>query len=108
MTAEVTDRFLRDARAAIKLRHPNIAQLHDFAIDEEGTAYIVTEFIQGLTLEEALAQEGPPPVELTLTIARQAGEERGQCIYLRIVPATESYRPKRICLRDPFASAEIE
>ena len=66
MTEEVTERFLRDARAAIKLRHPNIAQLHDFSIDEEGTAYIVTEFIEGLTLEEALAQEGPPPVELTL------------------------------------------
>jgi TonB family protein len=72
MTAEVTERFLRDARAAIKLRHPNIAQLHDFAIDEEGTAYIVTEFIEGLTLEEALAQEGPPPLELTLNLARQA------------------------------------
>ncbi len=72
MTEEVTERFLRDARAAIKLRHPNIAQLHDFSIDEEGTAYIVTEFIEGLTLEEALAREGPPPVELTLTIARQA------------------------------------
>ncbi|HEX4498463.1 MAG TPA: TonB family protein, partial [Thermoanaerobaculia bacterium] len=72
MTAEVTERFLRDARAAIKLRHPNIAQLHDFAIDEEGTAYIVTEFIEGLTLEEALAQDGPPPLELTLNLARQA------------------------------------
>src|ERR1700712_5105772 len=72
MTEEVTERFLREARTAIKLRHPNIAQLHDFTIDEEGTAFIVTELIEGLTLEEALAQEGPPPMELTLTMARQA------------------------------------
>ena len=72
MTEEVTRRFLQEARAAIKLRHPNIAQLHDFSIDEEGTAFIVTEFIAGLNLEEALADAGPPPVELALSIARQA------------------------------------
>jgi eukaryotic-like serine/threonine-protein kinase len=72
MTAEVTEAFLREARAVIKLRHPNISQLHDFTIDAEGDAYIVTELIEGLSLEEALAQEGPPPVPLTLTIAQQA------------------------------------
>jgi len=72
MTEEVTERFRREAQTATKLRHPNIAQLHDFSIDEEGTAFIVTELIEGLTLQEALAQEGPPPLELTLTIARQA------------------------------------
>ena len=46
--ARAGERFLREARAAIRLRHPNIAALHDFAIAEDGNAYIVMEFIDGL------------------------------------------------------------
>ena len=42
-------RFLGEARAASKLKHPNVAQVHDFAIDPEGTPYIVMEYIDGLS-----------------------------------------------------------
>lgn len=66
------ERFLREARAAIKLRHPNIAALHDFAIAEDGQAFIVMEFIDGWNLLEVLSGYGPPPVSLTLEIARQS------------------------------------
>ncbi|HKV11929.1 MAG TPA: TonB family protein [Thermoanaerobaculia bacterium] len=66
------ERFLQEARAAIKLRHPNIAVLHDFAIAEDGQAFIVMEFIDGWNLLEVLSGYGPPPVSLTLEIARQS------------------------------------
>jgi serine/threonine-protein kinase len=70
---ELRARFLREARLAIKLRHPNIAQLYDFTVDEEdGTAFIVMEYISGKTLQDVLAQGGPPPLGLTLEIARQS------------------------------------
>jgi len=70
---ELRARFLREARLAIKLRHPNIAQLYDFTVDEEdGTAFIVMEYISGKTLEDVLAQGGPPPLGLTLEIAQQS------------------------------------
>src|SRR3979411_421548 len=49
---ELRTRFLREARLAIKLRHANIAQLYDFTIDEDGTAFIVMEFISGMTFED--------------------------------------------------------
>src|ERR1700753_217921 len=45
------DRSLREPRLAIRLRHPNIAQLHDFAIAADGNAYIVMELIDGSTLQ---------------------------------------------------------
>ena len=45
-------RFLREAKSAIQLRHPNIAQLYDFSVDEDGAAYMVMEFIDGVNLEE--------------------------------------------------------
>lgn len=66
------ERFLREARVAIRLRHPNIAALHDFAIAADGSAYIVMEFIDGSTLQEILDRHGRPPLPLTLEIARQS------------------------------------
>ncbi|HEX4962329.1 MAG TPA: protein kinase [Thermoanaerobaculia bacterium] len=70
---EFKARFQREARVAIRLRHPNIAQLLDFTMDEEdGTAFIVMEFIDGMTLEEVLLNSGPPPLGLALEIAQQS------------------------------------
>lgn len=70
---ELKARFVREARFAIKLRHPNIAQLYDFTVDDDdATAFIVMEFIDGLNLEEMLALHGPPPVGFALEIARQS------------------------------------
>ena len=69
---ELADRFQREARAAIRLRHPNIAQLHDFAVGSGGTAYIVMEYIDGLTLEDTQRVHGVPPLGLTLEIASQS------------------------------------
>ena len=68
---ELRERFQREARAAIQLRHPNIAQLYDFSIDEEGTAYIVLEFIDGITFEEFAQQPEARHLPLTLALAQQ-------------------------------------
>ena len=65
-------RFRREAKAAIRLKHQNVAQLYDFSVDETGNAYIVMEFIDGVTLLEMLQANGPPPIDLTLEIARQS------------------------------------
>jgi serine/threonine protein kinase len=69
---EAADRFLREAQAAIKLRHPNVAVLHDFAVADDGRAFIVMEHIEGWNLLEVLSGFGPPPIALTIEIARQS------------------------------------
>ena len=71
-TPEAEERFLREARTACRLRHPNLALLHDFDLGEDGRAYIVLEYIEGSTLRELLERLGPPPLTLALEIARQA------------------------------------
>lgn len=71
-TPDLADRFRREAQVAIRLRHPNIAQLHDFAVDGEGNAFIVMEFIDGITLEELAAGPELPATGLVLEIAQQA------------------------------------
>jgi TonB family protein len=70
-TPEAEERFQREARTACRLRHPNVALLHDFALGDDGRAYIVLEHIEGSTLRELLQSLGPPPLPLALEIARQ-------------------------------------
>jgi serine/threonine-protein kinase len=69
---EVKARFVREARTVIRLRHPNIAQLYDFSLDAESNAYIVMEYIEGLTLEELQRKVGVAPIAFTLAVASQA------------------------------------
>jgi serine/threonine protein kinase len=69
---EFKARFIREARVAIKLRHPNVAHLYDFTIGDDDVAFIVMEFIDGRTLEELLKAVGPPPLGLAIEIAQQS------------------------------------
>lgn len=53
-------RFAREARAAAKLRHPNITQAFDF--DQAGDYhYIAMEFIEGVTLQDWIQKTGVMP-----------------------------------------------
>ncbi len=70
--AEFKARFIREARVAIKLRHPNVAHLYDFTIGDDDVAFIVMEFIDGRTLEELLKAVGPPPLGLAIEVAQQS------------------------------------
>jgi len=69
---DVRERFLREARTAIQLRHPNVAQLYEFELDENGTAWMVLEYIDGRTVEQLVAAGEAGPLRLRLEIAVQA------------------------------------
>jgi serine/threonine protein kinase len=65
------ERFYREARIAAKARHRNIAQIFDFSVDE-GVAFIIMEYIDGVTLQDILADHGPMSVSLALEVAQQS------------------------------------
>ncbi len=75
--ADFRARFLREAQLVARLRHPNLALLHEFALAESGAGCIVMEFIEGLSLRDVLETSGPPSLGLTLEIARQGLEALG-------------------------------
>lgn len=62
-------RFLREARAAARIDHPNAVQLIDVGQCEDGTPYIVSEFLQGETVAERLHRQGALPPRHAATIA---------------------------------------
>ncbi|MBI5365543.1 MAG: serine/threonine protein kinase [Planctomycetes bacterium] len=61
LAAEVVERFKREASAAARLDHPNIARV--LRVDEHfGTHYYVMDFIEGVPLHKLLAARGTAPI----------------------------------------------
>ena len=74
---QLRERFMQEARTAARLHHPNLVQLYDLAFHEDGTAYMVLEWIEGLDLAKLLKEYGPPPLAATLDMAGQALDALG-------------------------------
>jgi hypothetical protein len=63
-------RFLREARAAASVRHPNVASVFHLGKSDQNHFYAM-EFVEGETLERLVKQSDRLPVKLALEIARQ-------------------------------------
>jgi len=64
------DQFIREARAAGQLNHPNIIQVHDVGTEND-IHYFSMEFVDGSTCMQLLKADGPFPVPEALEISRQ-------------------------------------
>lgn len=67
---EIVARFEREAIAAGRIDHPNVAGATDFGRLEDGSLYLVLEYVDGRSLSDLL-KEGPLGVERVLSIGRQ-------------------------------------
>jgi WD40 repeat protein/Tfp pilus assembly protein PilF len=65
------DRFLREARSAAQLRHPSIVTVHDVG-QVEGLPFLVSDFVQGVTLTDLLSARRPGLRETAELIAAVA------------------------------------
>ncbi|MFL6596444.1 MAG: protein kinase domain-containing protein [Chthoniobacterales bacterium] len=70
--AEARERFMREARTAASLRHPNVATVYHFGIREEnGQCFCAMELVEGETLETRVRRTGPLNALTTIEIALQ-------------------------------------
>src|SRR5215472_7781626 len=70
--AEARERFMREARTAAALRHPNVATVYHFGIREEnGQCFCAMELVEGETLETCVRRTGPLDALTTIDIALQ-------------------------------------
>jgi serine/threonine protein kinase len=71
---EFVERFKREARAAGRLRHPNVVDVTDFGFSGTGSdrvAYLVMEYLDGCTLSDVLAEESRLPLYWAVDILEQ-------------------------------------
>ena len=64
-------RFLREARAAAQLHHPNVARVTHYG-EEGGECFYVMELVEGETLEARVRRDGPLPLVTALEVMEQA------------------------------------
>src|SRR6267154_760697 len=67
----VRSRFLREARAAAQIHHPNVARVSHYG-EQDGECFYVMELVEGETLEARVRREGPMPLALALEVTEQA------------------------------------
>ncbi len=65
---ESRQRFLREAQAAARLRHPNIVEVFDFSVVSDRDSYMVTELLEGPTLRKFAEPHLPMAAEIVAAI----------------------------------------
>jgi len=91
--AEARERFMREARTAAALRHPNVATVYHFGIREEnGQCFCAMELVEGETLETRVRRTGPLDALTTIEIALQvssalAAAEKQGLVHRDLKPA---------------------
>src|SRR5262249_35749407 len=74
---ESIKRFLREARAASLIAHPNIVDVTDFGKSNDGTVFFVMEFLQGEPLDAVLSRDRRLDLLRAITIINQAAGALG-------------------------------
>ena len=70
---EVRERFLREARSAGRLNHPNIVTVYDVG-EQDGIAYIAMELLEGRSLQEILRQPARLPLATIAELVAQVAD----------------------------------
>jgi hypothetical protein len=73
VVAEVRERFLREARSAGRLNHPNIVVIYDVG-EHEGTAYMAMELLEGRSLQQILKGGERLPCATTADLCAQVAD----------------------------------
>jgi len=71
---KIVARFSREARAASRISHPNALMVTDFGEDDNGTVFLVMEYLSGRTLKQVIRDNGPLALPRVVDITRQVAD----------------------------------
>ncbi len=101
----VLRRFLREARAAARLQHPNIVTVHMVGETEDGVPYLVMEHIDGVSLEAICEAQGPQPLLRVVGFGRQIAAALSEAHSLGIVH--RDLKPANILVTDRSRTPDL-
>ena len=84
-SSEAVERFAREARAAVRIKNEHVARIADVGKLDDGTPYMVMEYLEGSDLAAWLIQYGPLSPEQAVDFVLQAGEAIAEAHSLGIV-----------------------
>jgi len=99
-------RFLREARTAAQIHHPNVARVTHYG-EQDGECFYVMELVEGETLEERVRRNGPMPLALALEVIEQAARALAAAEACGVVH--RDIKPSNIMLEsDPSGTAIVK
>jgi len=108
---EIRERFLREARSAGRLNHPNIVTIYDVG-EENGVAYIAMELLEGRSLQQILRGTPQLPLYTVAGIAAQIAEaldhaQRFKIVHRDVKPANVMVSPAGLVKLTDFGVAYV-
>src|SRR6266403_6159160 len=98
-------RFLREARAAAQIHHPNVARVSHYG-EQDGECFYVMELVEGETLEARIRRDGPMPLAQALEVIEQTARALAAAEACGVVH--RDIKPSNIMLEsDPGGCASI-
>ncbi len=104
---EAVGRFVREARAAAKIKSEHVARVSDVGQLENGAPYMVMEYLDGGDLAAVLEKGGPLPVDQAIDFVLQASEAIAEAHSLGIVHR-DLKPPNLFCIRRPDGQLAIK
>ncbi len=105
--AEAVSRFVREARAAVKIKSEHVARVTDVGTLENGAPYMVMEFLDGGDLAAWLKQRGPLPLEQAVEFVLHACVAVAEAHSLGIVH--RDLKPANLfCVRRPDGQLSVK
>jgi serine/threonine protein kinase len=100
------ERFMREARAASRIGHPNIVDVTDFGRLENDQIFFVMEYLVGLTLASELRKRGAQSTRRVLNLAIQICHALGAAHAKGIVH--RDLKPENVFIVNPITAEEME
>jgi serine/threonine protein kinase len=92
------DHFLRESRAASKLRNPHIITIWDSGLTDDGQPYFVMDYLEGMTLGKLIREKGALPPQRVLSIVKQICEALSEAHKQGIIH--RDLKPENIMLQE--------
>jgi tRNA A-37 threonylcarbamoyl transferase component Bud32 len=96
---EVAARFVSEARAVAKVKHPSVVEVYDVSDTDEPERYLVQELVRGTTLRQLLATRGFLPAEIAAAMGVEVGSALEHAHGLGVIH--RDVKPENVLLEMP-------